>query len=389
MGYAKFVIFVIVIFLSCCKRVPVDKTSTGKGNNNEYSERFIIKHYDGYSKLTVIDPWQGAEKKYYEYYITDDISRIPEGTERTKIIVRPLKSIICTSTTHVAMLNVLGSIELIKGVSGSRFIYNKKLRSRINKGMVSDIGYENAYNTELIYNIGPDIVMVYGIGNELVPAFNRLSDMGITVLYIADYLESHPLARTEWVKVFGELLGKEDMAEKIFRNVSDEYESTVKRIMEESNSKPEVLLGLPFKDKWFISPGNSYISKLIEDAGGRYLWIESQSDVSIPMSLEAVCLKAMSAEIWLNTGSARSISEIRMVDSRLADLPVISEGSVYNNNKRVNEYGGNDYWESGSVNPHLLLKDIASILNPDVFPEHELIYYTELKDKPDSPNDDE
>ncbi|MFO7853151.1 MAG: ABC transporter substrate-binding protein [Bacteroidota bacterium] len=386
---SKYIAILIIILLSHCKTLPVDEASAGAGSDNEYSERFTIIDYDGYSMLKIIDPWQGASDKLFEYYITDDRSKIPEDIEASKIIIRPIKSIICTSTTHLAMLDILGGIELVKGVSGSGFIYNKKLRNRIDKGMVSDVGYENGYDIELIYNIKPDIVMVYGVGNELVPAFNRLSDMGITVLYVADYLEDHPLARTEWIKVFGALLDKQDMAEKIFRNVSDEYKGIVKKIKEESNSRPEVLLGLPFKDKWFISPGNSYISKLIEDAGGRYLWHESQSDVSIPMSLEAVCLKAMNAEFWLNTGNARSINDIRMVDPRLADLPVTSEGSVYNNNKRVNEYGGNDYWESASVNPHLLLKDIASILSSDLFPEHKLVYYTALKDKPDGSDENE
>ena len=389
MRYAKTVILGVIILLSCCKTGPPDKTTTGDGTNNEYSDRFIIKKYSGYSKLTVIDPWQGANDRHIDYYISDDISQIPAGADRSKIIIRPVKSIVCTSTTHIAMLDALHGIELVKGVSGTGFVYNEKLRSRIDKGMVYNIGYENAYNTELIYSIDPDIVIVYGVNSESVPSFSRLTDMGIPVLYIADYLENHPLARTEWIKVFGELLDKQDMAERIFRSVSNEYRGIVKKIDNEGKSKPDVLLGLPFKDKWFVSPGNSYISRLIEDAGGKYLWAESKSDVSIPMSLEAVCQKAMDADVWLNAGVARSINDIRMVDPRLADLPVASEGSVFNNNRRLNKYGGNDYWESGIVNPHLLLKDIASILNPDVFPRHELIYYTEVKDESDSTGDNE
>jgi iron complex transport system substrate-binding protein len=153
----------------------------------------------------------------------------------------------------------------------------------------------------------------------------------------------------------------------------------VNKIPGDRKSRPRVLLGLPFKDKWFVSPGNSYISKLIEDAGGRYLWAEIRSDEAIPMSLEAVCLKAREADIWLNPGTAQSINNIHMLDNRLVDLPVSSEGSVFNNNKRVNKQGGNDYWESGTVNPHILLKDIASILNPGLFPGYEPFYYSELK----------
>jgi iron complex transport system substrate-binding protein len=326
-----------------------------------------------------LNPWQGAEEVYYNYYITDKLSELPDGVERSRIILQKPRKIVCTSTTHIAMLDALGGTKLITAVSGSGFVYNKELRQAIEDGRVKDIGYENGYNTELIYSLDPDLVLVYGVGSETTHTFKRLADMGIPVVFIADYLENHPLARTEWIRVYGELLGKEELAEKIFSSVREEYNAVVNKIPGDRKSRPRVLLGLPFKDKWFVSPGNSYISKLIEDAGGRYLWAEIRSDEAIPMSLEAVCLKAREADIWLNPGTAQSINNIHMLDNRLVDLPVSSEGSVFNNNKRVNKHGGNDYWESGTVNPHILLKDIASILNPGLFPGYEPFYYSELK----------
>ncbi len=380
MKYLESLIYSLLLLLASCRSESPNRPAYDS-KINEYSDRFIIEQNDGYSRITVINPWQGAKDRYIDYYISDDISGIPPGADSSQIIIRPLNSIVCTSTTHIAMLDTLGGLEMLKGVSGTEFVYNKELRRRIEKDIVYDIGYENGYNSELIYSINPDVVLVYGVGSESVPAFARLSDMGITVLYIADYLENHPLARTEWIKVFGELLGKQDIAERIFSSVCAEYQAIVKKVTHESKSKPDVLLGLPFKDKWFISPGNSYIAKLIEDAGGRYLWAEEQSDVSIPMSLEAVCQKAIKADIWLNTGVAQSIDDIRSVDPRLGDLQVTSEGSVFNNNRRRNRNGGNDYWESGIVNPHIILKDLAFIFNPDIFPGHELVYFTELRDQ--------
>lgn len=370
--------FFALVLISSCKSER--STDSGPGTvNNEYSERFIIERREGYSKLTVLNPWQGAEEVYYNYYITAEPTKLPAGVERSKIILQNPRKIVCTSTTHIAMLDALGGINLITAVSGSDFVYNKELRQAIDNGRVKDIGYENGYNTELIYSLNPDLVLVYGVGSETTHTFKRLADMGIPVVFVADYLEDHPLARTEWIRVYGELLGKEELAEEIFTTVSEEYNAVVNKIPGERKTGPRVLLGLPFKDKWFVSPGNSYISKLIEDAGGRYLWAEIRSDEAIPMSLEAVCLKAREADIWLNPGTAQSINNIHMLDNRLVDLPVGSEGSVFNNNKRVNTHGGNDYWESGAVNPHILLKDIASILNPDLFPGYEPFYYTELK----------
>lgn len=375
----------LILLLSACKNDEKDSYSAHDDvQSNDYSARFIIEKFAGYSKLTVINPWQGAKNRNFVYYIGRDKSLIPPDIPASNIIISPVKSIVCTSTTHVSMIDTLGGIDLIKAVSGSAFVYNRKIRERINEEKVFDIGYENGYNTELIYSIDPDVVLVYGVGSESASAFSRLVNMGIPVLYIADYLEQHPLARTEWIKVYGELLEKKELAENIFRTVKDEYMAVCKTVEDSEREPARVMLGLPFKDKWFVSPGNSYISKLIEDAGGTYLWADRKSDVSIPMSLEAVCLKALDADIWLNTGTAASLEDIRSVDDRLAELPLISKGLVYNNNKRINNYGGNDYWESGALNPHIILKDMARIINPDLFPEHELIYYNRLITKTDT-----
>jgi len=141
---------------------------------------------------------------------------------------------------------------------------------------------------------------------------------------------------------------------------------------------PTVLLGLPYKDTWFVSPGNSFISKLIEDAGGSYLWRDTFSELSMPYGLENVYIAALNSDYWLNIGTVSERDEISLVDKRLEDLKCFKTRNLYNNNKRVNKSGGNDYWEGGTLRPHLILKDIASILHPDLFPDHELFYYQKI-----------
>jgi iron complex transport system substrate-binding protein len=117
---------------------------------------------------------------------------------------------------------------------------------------------------------------------------------------------------------------------------------------------------------------------LIEDAGGYYLWHGVESSVSMPMGLENVYIKALTADYWLNTGTADTKSEILSIDSRLANLPCFRNGNLFNNNKRTNANGGNDYWESGSISPQIILNDIASVLHPGLFPGRELYYYKKV-----------
>jgi iron complex transport system substrate-binding protein len=149
-------------------------------------------------------------------------------------------------------------------------------------------------------------------------------------------------------------------------------------LAKEVKEKPVVLLGLPYKDTWYISPGNSFINQLIKDAGGSYLWENTSSSTSMPYGLENVFISAVKADYWLNIGTVTTSSEIIAVDSRLGELPSFSKGKLYNNNNRITPSGGNDYWESGTVHPHIILKDLATILHPELFSDNKLFYYRKI-----------
>jgi iron complex transport system substrate-binding protein len=283
------------------------------------------------------------------------------------------------STTHLAMVAALGEEEAIAGVSGTDLIYNSGISQRINEGLIYDVGYESGMNNELIIRLSPDLIMIYGIGSESAGYTGKIKELGIKVMFNADYLETDPLGKAEWIKLFGALFCKEKMADSIFNSVSESYNRIKAFVSQNSEEKPEVLLGLPFRDTWFISPGNSYAGRFIEDAGGNYLWHDTESSVSMPYSIEDVFLRSLKADYWLNIGSVSSKREIYSLDSRLESIPCCRNGNTYNNNKRISPAGGNDYWESGILNPHLILKDIATILHPELFPDTELFYYRKIE----------
>jgi iron complex transport system substrate-binding protein len=138
------------------------------------------------------------------------------------------------------------------------------------------------------------------------------------------------------------------------------------------------LLGLPYRDTWYISPGNSFASRLIADAGGEYLWHDVNSDMSMPMSLENVFSRAINADFWLNTGTVAGLDEIMNLDNRFGRLQCVSRGNIYNFNRRISRGGGNDYWESGTLHPSVVLKDIAAILHPGIFGQYQPVYYSKV-----------
>jgi iron complex transport system substrate-binding protein len=276
------------------------------------------------------------------------------------------------------MISALEEENSVAGVSGLDFIYSDILNKRVKNGYIEDVGYDAGLNKELILNISPDLIMMYGIGSESVGYVGKIKELGVNVMYNADYLETDPLGKAEWIKLFGALYCKENRADSIFRSEVETYNSIKTLIKEKTIQRPKVMLGLPFKDTWYISPGNSFISKMIEDAGGDYIWKKTSSSVSMPYGIENVYMGALNADFWLNTGTANNKEEIAVVDSRLTELPPFKNGNLYNNNKRVSENGGNDYWEKGSLYPHLILKDVASILHPELFDNNELFFYKKI-----------
>jgi len=343
-----------------------------------YAKRFKIEKYQGYSQLYLINPWQGASDIIQKWDLVPRGEKLPSLKDTSSIIRVPVRKIVCMSTTHFAMIAALNETGSVAGFSGTRFLFERNLLQLVEEEKISEVGYEDNLNKELILKINPDLIMVYGIGSESAGYIGKLKELGIKVIFNADYLENDPLGKAEWIKMIGALYSKEEMADSIFKTIESKYNQLKTYIRENADERPKVILGLPFKDTWFISPGNSYISQLISDAGGDYLWQNTVSSVSMPTGIENVFVKALNADYWLNTGSTEARNEIISIDPRLAELKCFRNGNLYNNNKRINSSGGNDYWEGGALNPNIILNDIASILHPELFPGRELVYYKKL-----------
>jgi len=372
----------IAALVSSCYNSTAGLTESDPNNSDaaiKYAQRFTLEKTDSSAILTVTDPWQGAKGIRQVYHLVGRDLETTGWKDTSAIIRVPVKSVICMSTTHVAMIAALGRIDAITGVSGAGFIYDPRVRERIGRGLIREVGYESGLNHELVLSIAPDIMIAYGIGSESAGYLGKLKELGVKVLFNADYLEKDPLAKAEWIKVFGALFSLEQPADSVFDSVCESYNQIKGFVQRHSAGKPDVLLGLPFRDTWFVSPGDSYPGRLIEDAGGKYLWYDTKSTVSMPLSLEEVFLRSLKADYWLNTGSAASKSEIASLDPRLQEIPCFNTGTIYNNNMRISPSGGNDYWESGIINPHIILKDVASILHPEMFPGYELFYYRKLE----------
>jgi len=362
------------IFCASCTNAGARKITDDNGKG-----RFTIITYPSWKKVIVTDPWQGSTAVKFEYYLFHETVQVPDSLKSKEIIRTPVRRIICMSTTHLPMVYALKSEGAIVGISGRNLIYNPDLRKRLEDGNVKDVGYETSLDKELIVSLKPDLLMAYGVNPASAGYMSKLGELGVKVMFDADYLEQDPLKRAEWLKVFGALFEKSDMADSIFNKVTDSYINLRDSVLEYSGKKPVVLLGGPWENSWYVAPSDTYVTRLLKDAGAKYLFEDLRAEHAVPYSVEKVYSKASAADVWLNPGSARSLEELYGFDYRLKNLQVCKSGMVFSFNKRVTPEGGNDYWESAVIRPDIVLRDMVSVFHPGLLHGYNMQYCRKLE----------
>jgi iron complex transport system substrate-binding protein len=187
-------------------------------------------------------------------------------------------------------------------------------------------------------------------------------------------MEASVLGRLEWVKLVGAFLDRDGIAERKFDSLETEY-GKVKRLAASARSRPKVIGGLSRKGVWTVPGGRSYVAGLLRDAGAEYPFADDTTSGIRNLGFETVYRAGVDADFWLNAEWAKSLKDIEDEDERYRDFKAFKAKRVFSNTKRMAPNGSNDYWESGVVNPHLLLSDLVKVLHPELLPDYRL-YYT-------------
>lgn len=369
------ILFLSLTFIAGC---TPSGNSLSPDDSNAFARGFTIGHAKGYRMLTVRNPWEKARNVEIKYFLIDKDSEIPEDLKGENIIRTPVERIICLSTSHIAFMDVLGELDKITAVSGGEYITHPEIRKGLAEGRITDVGYGTNLNYEEIIRQKPDVVMVYGVDSEITGFLNKFSDLGIPAVLNAEFLESNPLGKAEWIRFTGALFQKELLADSLFYGIQQRY-LKLKTVSGGKQNKPAVMMGLPYRDSWWVPGGDSYMAMLIADAGGMYLGRNNSSRESFVISFEEALSWASRADIWLNVGMAVRRDEILALDSRFSRFGVFNKGRLYNNNKRSTEAGGNDFWESGTIAPDRVLEDLIRIFHPGLLPSGSMYYYQEVR----------
>ncbi|MBC8046413.1 MAG: ABC transporter substrate-binding protein [Fimbriimonadaceae bacterium] len=373
-----FIFCYLFLLLACGKQKKQEEISDiGKPVLIEYAKGFTITQYKNYTKLIVRDPLDTL-KIIQEYHLYRDSLLMPEVSSEIVNIKIPVQDIICISTTHVGFLKALGLEKKIIACSGTKYIYDTGIKKLVLDGTIKEIGNEGALNNELIVSLKPDVIMAYNMGDPSYDQFDKLTALHLRPVLNNEYLETTPLGQAEWIKYVAVFFNELDYANKIFDSIAEEY-NTIEEQVKGISNKPTVFTGMAFKGEWTIPGGKSFAANYLHDAGADYLWNYDTKTGNYPVALEEVIAKAKDADVWLHAGAAENLSDIKMSDERYTVFDAFKTGSVFNNNNRINENGGNDYWESGVISPQLVLKDLVKIFHPDLMTEHKFVYYKQLQ----------
>jgi len=371
-------IFILPFFVlvGCKKNETAEITKTEIAQNSiEYASGLSIVKHEGYSVVTVSDPWPNANAKF-TYILKEKEAKVPDSLQSYTTIKVPLESIVVTSTTNIPFLEMLGVEDKLVGFPHTDYVSSEKTRTLIDKGSVKNVGENEKLNIEQLIELSPNLIVTFGVDNNN-QALDNLKKSGLNVLIQADWMEQSPLGKAEWIKLYGVLFGKEDKAKELFDKIVLSY-NQAKKLVADKPATSTVLYGSMYQDVWYVAKGNSWVAQFMKDARANYLWADLKGTGSEGLSFEKVLVKAKTANFWIAAGSFKTLEELAKSNPHYTQFDAFASKNVYTFEGKFGATGGTVYYELAPSRPDLVLKDYIKIFHPDLLPSYEFTFASKL-----------
>lgn len=132
----------------------------------KYAQGFSVKREGNIKRVTVNYPYQGATEGY-TYLLVPKGEEVPPHDEKIQTIITPIDKIVCTSTTHIPLLDYLNESDKLIGFPTTDYVSSEKMRQRIDAGQVAELGIDKGMNLELLFTLKPSMVMGYTMSKDL------------------------------------------------------------------------------------------------------------------------------------------------------------------------------------------------------------------------------
>lgn len=337
----------------------------------QYAQGFTVQRFDTYIMVEVRDPWDST-RLLQRYLLVDRTKSVPGGLPKGTIVKVPVKDIVIYTSVHAAIIDQLHETDKVIGVCEPRYMDTSAIQEGIQAGRIADLGEATSPNIEKMIEIGAELVIASPFQNS---SYGPVEKIGIPIIEGADYMEAFPLGRTEWIRFYGLLFGKEEMADSIFKETEQAYLS-LKDLTANIDNRPTVLSEKKFGSSWYVPSGDSYMAHLIEDAGADYMFKDLPGAGSTPLAFETVFDKAIHADIWLvkyNQSSEMTYKDLRSEYTPYENFDTFKKKRIYTCNT-----GAVPYYEEFPIHPEYLLKDLIWIFHPELVFGYSPRYFREM-----------
>ena len=295
----------------------------------QYADQFAVDYYEGdYALITI----EGGD----QFLLVPEGKEAPDGLDADiTVIHQPLENIYLVATSTMDFfraLDGLGSISL-SGTKADGW-YIDEAKQALEDGSIVFAGKYSAPDYELILSKNCDLALESTMIYHNPEVKEKLEEFGIPVLVEHSSYESHPLGRTEWVKLYGVLLDKEEEAEAVFEEQAEKLNSIKDS---ENTGKTVAFFYINSMGSANVRKSNDYVSKMIELAGGKYIFNDLGTDEeglsTMNMGMEDFYAGAKDADyiIYNSTidGELGSLDELLKKSTLLKDFKAVKEGNVW------------------------------------------------------------
>ena len=365
-----------LLMMSSCNQK--EKVTTGETVSTDsllcpvYATGYQVKSADGMRLVDVGDDYHFA-------LVTSDDAEVPDGYTKIRV---PIKNTICMTALQLSNFTILDAHDVVKGLTGTKNLFNKDILARVKDGRIVKIGMEGNIDAEMVLAANPDVIFISPFKRG---GYDAIKETGITLVPHLGYKELDPLGQAEWVKFVGMFIGKEREACDIFAGIEQRYnelKSKVQQSMVNGQSStaknlPTVTSGEMHYGNWHAVGGKNYLAQIFRDAGADYV-IKDDETAGEDVEFEKMYEMAADADYWriLNSFAGDfSYEALKASEPRNELFKAFREKKVIYCNMKQQAY-----YEITPVEPDVLLKDFVAIFHPElVEQDYTPKYYRLLK----------
>jgi iron complex transport system substrate-binding protein len=280
----------------------------------------------------------------------------------------PVRRTALSSTTQSAFLQVLGLAGTVAGCAHADRLQDPGLLERVATGGIMELADGNGLDRERLTALAPQVLF----SDPYTAAAGMPLGRTMPQCVVSEYLEPHPLGRAEWIKAVGAVMGLPQRADSLYRAMAGRYRAAAASVPE-GGHRPKVFFGSSWQGVWSVPGGNSYMARLLRDAGADYLFGEGMGQGNRDLDMETVLARGVEAEWWgriLYLARPVAMEDLAGDEDRVLALPVFRAGRGFYANSAESDLFGQAVLE-----PDVVLLDLIGIFSPELRGQRGPVYF--------------